>query len=204
MHLHLSLFGDEQNAFYAEDDPYNLSPVAKQFIAGLLRHASEITAVTNQTVNSYKRLVPGFEAPVHISWARNNRSGLIRVPIAKRGNASATRIEYRSPDPATNPYLAFSVLLAAGLKGIEEGYELPPEADANLFEMDDAALGKLGIDTLPQSLSDSLKVMEKSELVQAALGEHIFEWFLRNKRTEWREYKTHVSQFELNRYLRAL
>jgi glutamine synthetase len=127
----------------------------------------------------------------------------LRPPV-KRGNASATRIEYRSPDPATNPYLAFSVLLAAGLKGIEEGYELPPEADANLFEMDDAALGKLGIDTLPQSLSDSLKVMEKSELVQAALGEHIFEWFLRNKRTEWREYKTHVSQFELNRYLRAL
>jgi glutamine synthetase len=204
MHLHLSLFGEEQNAFYTEDDPYNLSPIAKQFIAGLLRHAAEITAVTNQTVNSYKRLVPGFEAPVHISWARNNRSGLIRVPIAKRGNASATRIEYRSPDPATNPYLAFSVLLAAGLKGIEEGYELPAEADANLFEMDDTALRKLGIDTLPQSLSDSLRVMEQSTLVQEALGEHIFEWFLRNKRTEWREYKTHVSQFELNRYLRAL
>jgi glutamine synthetase len=204
MHLHLSLFGQEQNAFYTEDDPYNLSPVAKQFIAGLLRHAAEITAVTNQTVNSYKRLVPGFEAPVHISWARNNRSGLIRVPIAKRGNASATRIEYRSPDPATNPYLAFSVLLAAGLKGIAEGYELPAEADANLFEMDDSSLRKLGIDTLPQSLSDSLKVMEQSTLVQEALGEHIFEWFLRNKRTEWREYKTHVSQFELNRYLRAL
>jgi glutamine synthetase len=204
MHLHLSLFGDEQNAFYTDDDPYNLSPVAKQFIAGLLRHAAEITAVTNQTVNSYKRLVPGFEAPVHISWARNNRSGLIRVPIAKRGNASATRIEYRSPDPATNPYLAFSVLLAAGLKGIAEQYELPAEADANLFEMDDAALTKLGIDTLPQSLSDSLKVMEKSELVKEALGDHIFEWFLRNKRTEWRQYKTHVSQFELNRYLRAL
>jgi glutamine synthetase len=141
---------------------------------------------------------------VHISWARNNRSGLIRVPIPKRGNPSATRIEYRSPDPATNPYLAFSVLLAAGLKGVAEGYELPVEADANLFEMDDAALGKLGIDTLPQSLSDSLKVMEQSTLVREALGEHIFEWFLRNKRTEWREYKTHVSQFELNRYLRAL
>ena len=204
MHLHLSLFDGEQNAFHEGDDAYNLSPVAKHFMAGLLRHAAEITAVTNQTVNSYKRLVPGFEAPVHISWARNNRSGLIRVPIPKRGNPSATRIEYRSPDPATNPYLAFSVLLAAGLKGVAEGYELPPEADANLFEMDDAALTKLGIDTLPQSLSDSLKVMERSTLVREALGEHIFEWFLRNKRTEWREYKTHVSQFELNRYLRAL
>ena len=204
MHVHFSMFDGENNAFYSEDDPYNLSLVAKQFMAGLLRHAAEITAVTNQTVNSYKRLVPGFEAPVHISWARNNRSGLIRVPIAKRGNASATRIEYRSPDPACNPYLAFSVILAAGLKGIAERYELPVEADANLFELDDAALAALSIDTLPQSLSDSLKVMEKSTLVREALGEHIFEWFLRNKRSEWRAYKTHVSQFEFDRYLRAL
>ena len=204
MHMHFSLFDGDDNAFYSADDPYSLSPVAKQFMAGLLRHAAEITAVTNQTINSYKRLVPGFEAPVHISWARNNRSGLIRVPIAKRGNPSATRIEYRSPDPACNPYLAFSVVLAAGLKGITEGYELPVEADANLFEMDDQQLAQLGIDTLPQSLSDSLKVMEKSELVREALGEHIFEWFLRNKRSEWRGYKSHVSQFELNRYLKAL
>jgi glutamine synthetase len=204
MHMHFSMFDGEDNAFYSEDDPYNLSPVAKQFMAGLLRHAAEITAVTNQTVNSYKRLVPGFEAPVHISWARNNRSGLIRVPIAKRGNPSATRIEYRSPDPACNPYLAFSVILAAGMRGIAEGYELAPEADANLFELDDAALAALSIETLPQSLSDSLKVMEKSSLVREALGEHIFEWFLRNKRSEWRAYKTHVSQFEFDRYLRAL
>ncbi|MBU6315139.1 MAG: type I glutamate--ammonia ligase [Acidobacteria bacterium] len=204
MHLHLSLFEGDTNAFHSPDDGYNLSLTARQFMAGLLRHAAEITAVTNQTVNSYKRLVPGFEAPVHISWARNNRSGLIRVPIPKRGNPNATRIEYRSPDPACNPYLAFSVLLAAGLRGIAEGYELPPEADSNLFEMDDAALSKLGVETLPQSLSDSLKVMERSQLVQEALGEHIFEWFLRNKRSEWRQYKTHVSQYELNRYLRSL
>ncbi|MDO9175194.1 MAG: type I glutamate--ammonia ligase [Actinomycetota bacterium] len=204
MHMHFSLFNGDDNAFFTDDDPYNLSPVAKQFMAGLLRHAAEITAVTNQTVNSYKRLVPGFEAPVHISWARNNRSGLIRVPVPKRGNPSATRIEYRSPDPACNPYLAFSVILAAGLKGISEGYELAPEAAANLFELDDAALAALSIDTLPQSLSDSLKVMEKSTLVREALGEHIFEWFLRNKRSEWRAYKTHVSQFEFDRYLRAL
>ncbi|CAN5655748.1 type I glutamate--ammonia ligase [soil metagenome] len=204
MHMHFSLFKGDDNAFYSADDSYNLSPIAKQFMAGLLHHAAELTAITNQTVNSYKRLVPGFEAPVHISWARNNRSGLIRVPVAKRANPSATRIEYRSPDPACNPYLAMSVILAAGLRGIAEGYELPPEADANLFEMDDSALTKLGIDTLPQSLSESLKVMENSTLVQEALGEHIFEWFLRNKRREWQAYKTHVTQFEFDRYLRAL
>ena len=204
MHVHLSLFDGDENAFYSPDDPYNLSPVAKQFMAGLLRHAAEITAITNQTVNSYKRLVPGFEAPVHVSWARNNRSGLVRVPIAKRGNPSATRIEFRSPDPACNPYLAFAVMLAAGMRGITEGYELPPEADSNLFEMSDAELGKLGIDLVPQSLSDALRVMEQSSLVHEALGEHIFEWFLRNKRSEWRAYKTHVSAFEHDRYLRVL
>ena len=204
MHVHLSLFDGDENAFFSNDDSYNLSPVAKQFMAGLLRHAAEITAITNQTVNSYKRLVPGFEAPVHVTWARNNRSGLVRVPVAKRGNPSATRVEFRSPDPACNPYLAFAVMLAAGMRGITEGYELPPEADSNLFEMSDAELNKLGIDLLPQSLSDSLKVMEQSSLVHEALGEHIFEWFLRNKRSEWRSYKTHVSAFEHDRYLRAL
>ena len=204
MHLHLSLFKDEQNAFHDGDDPYNLSETAKQFMAGLLRHAAEITAITNQTVNSYKRLVPGFEAPVHISWARNNSSGLIRVPVQKRNSEQSTRIEYRSPDPACNPYLAFSVILAAGLRGIKEGYELPQEADANLFEIGDDMLEKLGIGQLPQSMSDALRVMERSELVAEALGDHIFEWFLRNKRAEWRGYKTHISQYELNRYLRSL
>ncbi len=204
MHMHMSLFRGDDNAFYDPDAEHHLSPVAKSFMAGLLVHAAEITAITNQTVNSYKRLVPGFEAPVHISWARNNRSGLIRVPVAKKGNPLATRIEYRSPDPACNPYLAFSLLLAAGMRGIGEGYELPDEADSNLFEMDDAALAKLGIAQLPQSLSDALAVMEKSELVYDALGEHIFEWFLRNKRREWRDYKSHVSQFELRRYLGSL
>ena len=204
MHVHMSLFRGDENAFYDADDAHQLSPLAKSFMAGLLTHAGEITAITNQTVNSYKRLVPGFEAPVHISWARNNRSGLIRVPIAKRGNPFATRIEYRSPDAACNPYLAFSLILAAGLRGITEGYELPDEADANLFEMDDASLAKLGITQLPQSLADALHAMERSELVHDALGDHIFEWFLRNKRREWRDYKTHVSQFELDRYLRSM
>ena len=204
MHLHLSLFKGDTNAFHSENDPYNLSDTAKSFMAGLLRHAGEIAAVTNQTVNSYKRLVPGFEAPVHVSWARNNRSGLIRVPVPKRGNEHATRIELRSPDPACNPYLAFSVILAAGLRGIEQGYELPMESDANLFEMGDDALTKLGVEQLPQSLNDALKMMESSTLVAEALGEHIFEWFLRNKRAEWRKYKTHVSQFEVDTYLRSL
>ncbi|MGA1220986.1 MAG: type I glutamate--ammonia ligase, partial [Ilumatobacteraceae bacterium] len=191
MHTHLSLFTGDDNAFYDENDEYNLSPLAKSFMAGLLRHAAEITAITNPTVNSYKRLVPGFEAPVHLSWARNNRSGLIRVPIPKRGNPLATRLEYRSPDPSCNPYLAFSLMLAAGLKGVREGYELPAEADANLFELDDNALSKLGIGQLPQSLAEALRAMEQSELVREALGEHIFEWFLRNKRREWLDYKTH-------------
>ncbi len=204
MHTHMSLFKHDQNAFFDESDPHNLSPIAKSFMAGLLRHAAEITAITNQTVNSYKRLVPGFEAPVHVSWARNNRSGLIRVPIPKRGNPAATRIEYRAPDPACNPYLSFAVILAAGLRGIREGYELAPEADANLFELSDPQLANLGIEQLPQSLADSLKVMERSELVRETLGEHIFEWFLRNKRIEWRSYKTHVSAFEIDRYLKAL
>ena len=204
MHTHLSLFRGDDNAFYDQRDGYLLSAEAKSFMAGLLRHAGEITAVTNQTVNSYKRLVPGFEAPVHVSWARNNRSGLIRVPIPKRGNPTATRIEYRSADPACNPYLAFSLMLAAGMRGVREGYELPDEADANLFEIDDDVLAKLGIGQLPQSLADSLSQMERSEIVQDALGDHIFEWFLRNKRSEWRAYKTHVTSFEYDRYLQAL
>ena len=204
MHLHLSLFKGDNNAFYSADDENYLSKDAKAFMAGLLRHAAEITAITNQTVNSYKRLVPGFEAPVHISWARNNRSGLVRVPIPKRGNPSATRLEYRSPDPACNPYLAFSVILAAGMKGIREGYELPAEAGANLFQMTDADLAKMGINQLPQSLSDALKIMESSELVAEALGEHIFDWFLRNKRHEWMGYKTQVTPYEINRYLKSL
>ena len=204
MHLHMSLFRGDDNAFYDPDDGYHLSEVAKSFMAGLLRHAGEITAVTNQTINSYKRLVPGFEAPVHVSWARNNRSGLIRVPIAKRANPLATRIEYRSADPACNPYLAFSLILAAGMRGVREGYELPDEADANLFEIDTDILDKLGISQLPQSLADALATMESSQLVHEALGEHIFEWFLRNKRHEWRAYKTHVTAFEHDRYLTTL
>ena len=201
MHTHLSLFEGDTNAFHDPDDAYKLSKVGRSFIAGLLAHAPEITAITNQLVNSYKRLIVGYEAPVFVSWARNNRSALVRIPVAKAGKPSSTRIEYRSPDPATNPYLAFSVILAAGLAGIEEGLELPPEAATNVYAMTDLERKAAGLRPLPQSLAEALDEMEKSELVAEALGEHIFEWFLRNKRSEWADYKAHVSQFELSRYL---
>ena len=215
MHLHLSLFKDERNAFHHEatraetdgnstegpSDALQMSTVGRQFMAGLLEHAREITAVTNQLVNSYKRLVVGYEAPVRVSWAQNNRSALVRVPLTRADKPSSTRIEYRSPDPSCNPYLAFSVILAAGMQGIEKGYELPPETTHNIFELTDEEMEKLDVQPLPEDLSEALDVMERSELVHNALGEHIFEWFLRNKRSEWRDYKTHVSQWELERYL---
>ena len=204
MHTHFSLFEGDQNAFFDPGDPGGLSKIAKGFIAGVLHHAGEMTAVTNQWVNSYKRLVLGYEAPVHVSWARNNRSALIRVPLAKKGRPESTRIEYRAPDPACNPYLAFALVLAAGMKGIEEGYPLPEEASANLFDMTPQELASEGIATLPGSLSDAVSAMERSELVAETLGEHVFEWFARNKRSEWSAYKTHVSQFELDRYLPQL
>jgi len=202
MHTHMSLWNDGGNAFYDPADENSMSDTGRAFIAGLLTHAPEMTAVTNQLVNSYKRLVLGFEAPVHVSWARSNRSALVRLPVSKRGKAdSGTRIEYRALDPACNPYLAFSVLLAAGLAGIERGYRLEDEAEANIFELTDAERKAKGIRLLPTSLSDALDQMESSDLVREALGEHIFEWFLRNKRSEWNDYKAHVTQFELDRYL---
>jgi glutamine synthetase len=204
MHTHLSLFEGDTNAFYDPGDERNLSKVARGFIAGLLRHAPEITAVTNQWVNSYKRLVSGFEAPIYTSWARNNRSVVVNVPPIKVGKAESARLEYRAPDPGCNPYLAFSVILAAGLRGIEEGYELPPETSENLYGLSDHELLAEGISTLPASLAEALDAMERSELVAEALGEHVFEWFIRNKRAEWRDYKTQVTQFELDRYLQRL
>jgi glutamine synthetase len=204
MHTHLSLWTGEQNAFVDEGDAYGLSKVARGFIAGLLHHAPEITAITNQWVNSYKRLVSGYEAPVHISWARNNRSALVRVPVIKRGKIESTRLEYRAPDPACNPYLAFAVVLAAGLRGVEQGYDLPPEADANLFSLSPKALATKGIDPLPNNLNEAVDAMERSALVAETLGEHVFEWFIRNKRAEWAAYKAEVTQFELDRYLPQL
>jgi glutamine synthetase len=204
MQTHFSLFEGDTNAFHDEGDEYQLSDIGRRFIAGLLRHAREITAVTNQWVNSYKRLVVGYEAPVYVAWARNNRSVVVNVPHAKRGKKESTRIEYRAPDPACNPYLCFAVILAAGLKGIEEGYDLPPETAANLYEMTAEERLAEGVTLLPGSLSDAVDEMEKSELVAETLGEHVFEWFIRNKRAEWLDYKTQVTQFELDRYLPRL
>jgi glutamine synthetase len=204
MHTHMSLFRGDTNAFVDHGRPGGLSEVAEGFIAGLLRHAPEITAVTNQWVNSYKRLVSGYEAPIHVSWARNNRSALVRVPVVKPGKVDSTRVEYRSPDSACNPYLAFAVILAAGLRGIEKGYDLPPEADANLFALSPEELAAKGILHLPGSLNEALGLMESSDLLAETLGEHVFEWFIRNKRAEWAEYKAHVTQFELDQYLPQL
>ncbi len=201
MHLHVSLFADGANAFYREDDPYHLSPVARCFIAGLLRHAPEITAVTNQWVNSYKRLVVGYEAPVYISWARNNRSALVRVPPTKAGKPDSTRVEYRAPDPGCNPYLALAAVLAAGLAGVEGGYELPDELATNLYELRGSERRSLGIEALPSSLADAVDELEASKLVADTLGEHVFEWFVRNKRAEWVAYRSEVTPFELRRYL---
>ncbi|MEC8974184.1 MAG: glutamine synthetase family protein [Actinomycetota bacterium] len=201
MHTHMSLFQGDVNAFHDPGDALGLSETARRFMAGILFHAPEFTAVTNQLINSYKRMVSGYESPVYISWARNNRSALIRVPIHKAGKASSTRIEYRALDSAANPYLAYSVILAAGLKGVEEGYELPAEADENLWSLNREEAKAVGLQRLPQDLREALDLMEESDLVRDVLGEHIFEWFLRNKREEWETYQRHVTPFEIERYL---
>jgi glutamine synthetase len=204
MHTHFSLFEGDTNAFHDAGDEHGLSQVGKSFLAGLLTHAREITAITNQWVNSYKRLVIGYEAPVYVAWARNNRSVVVNVPQHKRAKAESTRLEFRAPDPACNPYLAFSVVLAAGLRGIDKGYELPPETADNLYQLTPEERMAEGIVSLPGSLADAVEEMERSELVAEALGEHVFEWFIRNKRAEWLDYKTQVTQFELDRYLPRL
>jgi glutamine synthetase len=201
MHTHMSLFEGDANAFYEAGARHSLSKTGKQFIAGLLVHAAEITAVTNQWVNSYKRLTGGGEAPSHVCWGHNNRSALVRVPMYKPDKAQSTRIEYRAFDSAVNPYLAFAVTLAAGLKGIEEGYELPPEAEDDVWSLTDAERRAMGIASLPTSLSEALSLMEKSELVAETLGEHVFDFFLKNKRAEWNDYRQQISEWEYNRYL---
>lgn len=200
MHTHMSLWRGNDNAFHDPDHEYGLSELAQQFIAGIMHHAREITAVTNQLINSYKRLNDGLEAPRYVSWARNNQSTLVRIPVTKKNKPGATRIEYRALDPACNPYLAFSLILAAGMRGIEQGYDLQEETRVNLF--DGKAALDAGVVMLPRSLDEALGEMENSELAQEALGEHIFEWFLRNRRAEWESYSRHVTQFELDRYLR--
>ncbi len=201
MHVHQSLFAGKQNLFFDGNDPYHLSKMAKGYIAGIMKHAREIIAVTNQWVNSYKRLVPGYEAPVYISWARRNRSAMIRVPMYKPGKETATRIEFRAPDPACNPYLAFAVMLAAGLKGVENEYELPDPIEEDIYEMSAKEKEERGIITLPGNLYEAILEVEKSELVKEALGEHIFNKFLENKKIEWDIFRTHVSKFEIEKYL---
>jgi glutamine synthetase len=204
MHVHQSLFKGDRNTFFSQDDEYHISKIAKCYIAGLLRHAPEITSITSQWVNSYKRLVPGYEAPVYLSWARRNRADLIRVPEYKPGMENATRIEFRSPDPACNPYLAFSVMLAAGLEGIEKEYEVPDSVEANVYEMTEEERKKRHIETLPDSLWEAIRLTEKSEVVRRALGDHVFYAFIKNKKIEWDQYRAQVTDYELNKYLPVL
>jgi glutamine synthetase len=204
MHVHQSLFQGKKNVFFNAGDEFHLSDEAKYYVAGLLKHAPEITAVTDQWVNSYKRLVPGYEAPVYICWARRNRSALIRVPMYKPGKEAATRIEYRSPDPGANPYLAFSVMLAAGLAGIANKYELPDPQEQNIFHMTEEERKAAGIGSLPGSLNDAVELTEGSKLVREALGDHTFNAFIANKKKEWDDYRIQVTQWELDRYLPIL
>jgi len=204
MHVHQSLFRGERNAFFDAKDKYHVSPLAKSYIAGLLHHAREITIVTNQWVNSYKRLVAGYEAPVYLSWAMRNRSDLIRVPEYKPGKENDVRIEYRSPDPACNPYLVFAVMLAAGLEGIEKEYPCPDPVEENVFQMAVEERERRGILHLPGSLFEAIQLAEQSELLRRCLGDHLYEILIRNKLIEWRDYRHYVTDYEIKRYLPVL
>jgi glutamine synthetase len=204
MHVNMSLFRGEENVFFDRHDKYNLSAVAKGYVAGLLEHAAEITLVCNQWVNSYKRLVPGYEAPVYISWALLNRSDLIRVPAYQPGRENSVRVEFRSPDPACNPYLAFAVMLAAGLEGIEKSYECPPPIERNVYEMTPQEREAHGITMLPADLHEAVQVTQDSELVRRALGDHVFTKFVANKKLEWEQYRAHVTEYEWQKYLPIL
>ena len=204
MHVHQSLFKGERNAFFDPNDKYHLSKTARYFIAGLLRHAPEITAITSQWVNSYTRLLPGYEAPVYLSWARRNRADLVRVPEYKPGKENATRVEFRSPDPACNPYLTFSVMLAAGLEGIEKEYEVPKPVEENVYDMNEKERQRRGIGTLPANLLEAIHLTEKSELVRKALGDHVFYGFIENKKIEWDLYRRQVTDYEIKKYLPIL
>ncbi len=204
MHTHQSLFKGSSNAFFDASDEHHLSKLGKAYVAGLLKHARELCLVTNQWVNSYKRLVPGYEAPIYCCWARRNRSAMVRVPMYKPGKEKATRVELRNPDPACNPYLAFAVMLAAGLKGVDDGYELMPEATNNIYEMTDDEREAAGIRSLPVDLHEAIAEFKNSELMREALGDHVFEYLVRNKQAEWDEYKAVVTPYELDRYLAVL
>lgn len=204
MHTHQSLFIGEKNAFFDPQDKYHLSDIAKKFIAGQLKHAKEISCIFAQWVNSYKRLVPGYEAPVYIAWSQRNRSALIRVPFYYPGKEQSTRCELRCPDPACNPYLTFAVMLAAGLEGIEKGYELAEPMDKNLYHLTDEERKEAGIESLPLSLGEAISFAENSELVRNTLGEHVFKRFIQLKKWEWEDYRIQVTQYELEKFLSVL
>jgi len=204
MHTHQSLFTGGRNAFYDPDDQYFLSDAGKAFIAGQLRHAREMSAIFAQWVNSYKRLVPGYEAPVYVAWSRRNRSALVRVPLYHPGHENSTRMELRCPDSACNPYLTFAVLLQAGLEGIEKGYELPEPMEKNLYHLAPDDRRRLGIEQLPETLGEAIEITAESELVLRTLGEHMFNRFVEIKRQEWDDYRVQVTQWELDRYLPVL
>jgi glutamine synthetase len=204
MHTHQSLFREKSNAFYDGDDQYYLSDVGKAFIAGQLKHAREITSIFAQWVNSYKRLVPGYEAPVYCAWSRRNRSALVRVPLYHPGKEQATRMELRCPDPACNPYLTFAILLTAGLEGIDKGYELPEPMEKNLYHISPEERKRLGIEQLPETLGEAIELTAESELVLRTFGEHIFNRYIEIKRQEWEDYRVQVTEWELDRYLAIL
>jgi len=204
MHVHQSLFRGDDNAFFSADDPDHLSEIAKGFIAGQLKHMREFTSVVNQYVNSYKRLVPGYEAPVYISWAHRNRTALIRVPLYIQGRESTVRAEVRNPDPAANPYLAFAVMLAAGLEGIEQEYELPPSVEPNIYKMSAEQRETIGLGALPNNLYEAITETQESELVRRTLGDHVFERFVTNKLNEWYEYREQVTDWEIDKYFSKL
>jgi glutamine synthetase len=204
MHVHQSLCKGDRNAFFDAKDPYHLSAIAKSYTAGILTHAREFCVVTNQWINSFKRLVPGYEAPVYISWAQRNRSTMVRVPMYKPGKEMATRIEFRAPDPACNPYLAFAVMLAAGLEGIQKKYAIPAPMEEDIFEFSEQERDKAGIKTLPGSLYAAIVEAEKSPLLRKTLGDHIFRKLIENKKIEWDRYRIHVSRYEIDKYLAIL
>jgi glutamine synthetase len=204
MHVHQSLTKDGKNAFYDPDDQFFLSQTAKAFIAGQLRHAREISPLFAQWVNSYKRLVPGYEAPVYLAWSRRNRSALIRVPLYHPGKEQATRAELRCPDPACNPYLCFAGMLQAGLEGIEQGYELPEPMEQNLYHLQPDERSRRGIEQLPENLGEAIEVAAESELVLRTLGEHTFNRFIEIKRAEWEDYRVRVSPWEIEQFLPVL
>ncbi len=204
MHTHQSLFSGGRNAFFDPDDHHHLSPVGKAFIAGQLRHAREICSIFAQWVNSYKRLVPGYEAPVYVAWSRRNRSALVRVPLYHPGSEEATRMELRCPDPACNPYLTFAALLQAGLEGVEKGYELPEPMEKNLYHLSPEERRRLGIEQLPETLGDAIELTAGSEIALRTLGEHTFNRYVEIKRREWEEYRMQVTRWELDRYLPIL